>query len=99
MLYNPNGGPDKYLVYRDELGDCNPYVLDMDTVTLWNAKITTLFLQLNDRFAGNPSAYRTALSGALSRVNTLISQGKASAKTLEILKLIRDRFTAKLRTI
>ena len=99
MLYNQNGWPDKYVVFREDLGDCNPYVLDMDTVAIWNTKVTALFMRLNDRFKTDSFSYRIALTNALAKVEAKISDAKWSIKTLEILKLIRDRFSAKLRTL
>lgn len=50
MLLDTNGSAEKYLVYRDEIGECNPYDLDMDTVADWNLKITDLFRRLNAKF-------------------------------------------------
>ena len=99
MYLDPNGGPDKYVVYRNELGDCNPYVLDMETVTLWNSKVTALFRQLNVRFQNDHWWYKTAMTNAITIVNNRMNSWKGSQKTYEILRLVRDRFVAKLQSL
>lgn len=99
MLLETNGSAEKYLVYRDEIGECNPYELDMDTVADWNLKITDLFRKLNVKFWANINAYRTALYGAIDKVNTKIASGQGSQKTIEILKLIRDRFQKRMENL
>ena len=70
MLYEPSGSAQKYLVYKDQLGDCNPYSLDMETVVAWNAKLDVLFRKLAARFSGNTAGYRTVLANAVNKLNT-----------------------------
>lgn len=99
MLMEPNGSAEKYLVYRDELGECNPYVLDMDTIASWNAKITALFVKLDARYGNDHYAYRNVLTNALNNINTKLNANAGSQKTLEILKLVRDRIQKKLQSL
>jgi hypothetical protein len=99
MLYEPNGWPEKYLVFRSELWECNPYTLDMTVIAEWNTKVTNLFQTLNLRFANNIPAYRTALTNAINILQSKIDNKQGSQKTLEILKLVRDRFIVKLKTL
>jgi len=61
------------LVFKDELGDCNPYALDMDTIDKWNSKVTATFRKLNVRFAQDKSGYRNALWTAIGNLNNKIN--------------------------
>jgi len=55
--------------------------------------------RLNIKFSVNTNSYKTALYNAIDKVNTKINSGQGSQKTMEILKLIRDRFSAKLQSL